>query len=106
MTAPKKQNMQGWPKKWYGGVWVPRPLALVGQKGEECIKGKTPMAMVWRVGGFCDVESAIFGFWGYCLGMISLAKNNSFLATCKGHGDLPLSRMTLLPLFLNSSAPK
>ena len=40
---------------------MPPPLALVGQKGEEWIQGKALMAMVWGVGGFCDVEITIFG---------------------------------------------
>ena len=39
---------------------MPPPLALVGQKGEEWMQGTALMAMGWGVGGFCDVENAIF----------------------------------------------
>ena len=81
-------------------------LALVGQKDEEWIQGKALTAVLWGVGGFCDVESAIFRILRVFLVMMSLGKKYLFLATLKGHSDPPPSPITLIPHFLNFSTQK
>ena len=81
-------------------------LALVGQKGEEWIQGKALTAVVWGVGGFCDVESAIFSILRVFLVMMSLGKKYLFLATLKGHSDPPPSPMNVKPIFFAILDPK
>ena len=62
--------------------------------------------MVWGVGGFCDVESAIFRILRLFLVMMSLRKKYLFLATLKGYSDPPPSPITVKPIFFVISDPK
>ena len=62
--------------------------------------------MVWGVGGFCDVESAIFRILRVFLVMMSLGKKYLFLASLKGHSDPPLSPITVKPMFLRFKCEK
>ena len=64
------------------------------------------MAMGWGIGGFSEMESAIFRVLRRLFGMMSVGRNTLLLGTWKGHSDPPPSQINPKLTFVQFSTQK